>query len=173
MKPALALSLHTTFAAKRAELLPKAPRIDPAEMVEAGERYARATGYPIQYQWTLLDGVNDGDDEEDGIVRLLAGKYAVMNLIPWNAVPGLAVSRPSPERAAAMAGHLNQRGVLTKLRNSVGQDVDAGCGQLRSRSRDGPSIAAVSPNAAMRGGSGPPRTSAAQASPIAAEVWIP
>ncbi|MBK8321261.1 MAG: RNA methyltransferase [Betaproteobacteria bacterium] len=133
VKPALALSLHTTFAAKRAQLLPKAPRIDPEEIVEEGERYARATGYPIQYQWTLLDGVNDGDDEVDGIVRLLAGKYAVMNLIPWNTVEGLAVKRPSPARAAAMAGKLNQRGILTKLRNSAGQDVDAGCGQLRAR----------------------------------------
>jgi len=133
VKPALALSLHTTFAAKRAELLPKAPRIDPEEIVEEGERYARSTGYPIQYQWTLLDAVNDGDDEVDGIVRLLAGKYAVMNLIPWNTVEGLAVKRPSPERAAAMAGKLNQRGILTKLRNSAGQDVEAGCGQLRAR----------------------------------------
>ena len=63
VKPALALSLHTTKPALRAELLPRAPRIDPAELVELGERYARATHYPIQYQWTLLEGVNDGDDE--------------------------------------------------------------------------------------------------------------
>jgi 23S rRNA (adenine2503-C2)-methyltransferase len=133
VKPALALSLHSTIAAKRNELLPKAPRIDPDEIVEEGERYARATGYPIQYQWTLLEGVNDGDDEVDGIVRLLSGHYAVMNLIPWNAVEGLAMKRPSTERAAAMAGQLNQRGILTKLRNSAGQDVEAGCGQLRAR----------------------------------------
>jgi 23S rRNA (adenine2503-C2)-methyltransferase len=133
VKPALALSLHSTIAAKRIELLPKAPRIDPQEIVEEGERYARATGYPIQYQWTLLEGVNDGDDEIDGIVRLLSGHYAVMNLIPWNTVEGLAMRRPSTARAAAMAGKLNQRGILTKLRNSAGQDVEAGCGQLRAR----------------------------------------
>ena len=63
VKPALALSLHTTDAALRARLLPRAPRIDPADLIEQGERYARATGYPIQYQWTLMQGVNDGDDE--------------------------------------------------------------------------------------------------------------
>jgi 23S rRNA (adenine2503-C2)-methyltransferase len=133
VKPALALSLHSTMAAKRRELLPRAPCIDPEEIVEEGERYARATGYPIQYQWTLLEGVNDGDDEVNGIVRLLAGKYAVMNLIPWNTVEGLAARRPSAEGAARMAGRLNQRGILTKLRNSAGQDVEAGCGQLRAR----------------------------------------
>jgi 23S rRNA (adenine2503-C2)-methyltransferase len=133
VKPALALSLHSTFASRRASLMPNAPRIDPAELAESAERYARATHYPIQYQWTLLDGINDSDEELDGIVRLLAGKYAVMNLIPWNPVPGLSLRRPSPERMAAMAHYLNERGVLAKLRQSAGQDVDGGCGQLRAR----------------------------------------
>ena len=88
VKPALALSLHTTKAALREQLLPRAPRIAPDELVELGERYARASGYPIQYQWTLLDGVNDGEDEIEGIVRLLSGKFGVLNLIPFNAVDG-------------------------------------------------------------------------------------
>ncbi len=133
VKPALALSLHSTFAQRRAELLPRAARIDPAELVELGERYARTTGYPIQYQWTLLDGINDGDDEMDGIVALLAGKYAVMNLIPYNAVAGLGFNRPAADRAAAMARRLCERGVLAKLRQSAGQDVEGACGQLRAR----------------------------------------
>jgi 23S rRNA (adenine2503-C2)-methyltransferase len=133
VKPALALSLHTTRADLRAQLLPRAPRIDPDELVELGEEYARATGYPIQYQWTLIEGVNDSDEELDGIVRLLAGKYAVMNLIPYNTIEGLGYKRPSWERAAAMARHLFTRGVLTKLRHSAGQDIDGGCGQLRAR----------------------------------------
>ena len=133
VRPALALSLHSTFAELRARLMPRAPRIDPAELVEEGERYARATHYPIQYQWTLLEGVNDGEAELEGIARLLAGKYAVMNLIPWNAVSGLPFRRPAPERTAAMALQLNRRGILTKLRNSAGQDVEGGCGQLRAR----------------------------------------
>jgi 23S rRNA (adenine2503-C2)-methyltransferase len=133
VKPALALSLHSTNADLRASLLPRAPRMAPLELVERGEHYARATGYPIQYQWTLIDGVNDGDDEVDGIAALLAGKYAIMNLIPYNTVDGLALRRPAAERAEAMARSLNRRGVLTKLRQSAGQDVDAGCGQLRAR----------------------------------------
>jgi len=134
VKPALALSLHTTKPGLRAELLPRAPRLAPAELVDLGERYARATGYPIQYQWTLLEGINDGDDEVDGIVALLKGKYAIMNMIPYNQIDGVDFRRPSVERAAAMARALHQRGVLTKLRQSAGQDVEAGCGQLRARS---------------------------------------
>jgi 23S rRNA (adenine2503-C2)-methyltransferase len=144
VKPALALSLHSTNTERRAGLMPRAPRIDPAELVELGERYARATGYPIQYQWTLLEGINDGDDEMEGIVRLLAGKYAIMNMIPYNTVPGLAFRRPAHERALALARALHQRGVLTKLRDSAGQDVEGGCGQLRARTLgDGPQVVAL------------------------------
>jgi len=133
VKPALALSLHTTNPELRERLLPRAPRMSVQELVDRGESYARASGYPIQYQWTLLEGVNDGDDEVEGIVRLLAGKYGVLNLIPYNSVDGLDFRRPSWERAAAMARALHRRGVLTKLRQSAGQDVDGGCGQLRAR----------------------------------------
>jgi 23S rRNA (adenine2503-C2)-methyltransferase len=133
VRPALALSLHTTRAELRERLLPRAPRIAPEELVELGERYARATTYPIQYQWTLIEGVNDGDDELERIARLLAGKYAVMNFIPYNTVEGLSYRRPSGQRAAAMARFLHRRGVLAKLRRSAGQDVEGGCGQLRAR----------------------------------------
>jgi len=138
VKPALALSLHSTKAALREQLLPRAPRLEPSELVAQGERYARATGHPIQYQWTLLEGINDGDDELDGIVRLLAGKHAIMNMIPYNAVPGLAFRRTARERALTIARSLHARGVLTSLRESAGQDVDGGCGQLRARAGAAP-----------------------------------
>ncbi len=142
VKPALALSLHTTRADLRARLLPRAPRIDPGLLVELAEGYARTTGYPVQYQWTLLEGINDGADELDGIVRLLKGKYAVMNLIPYNTVTGLPFRRPSWESAVEIARSLHRRGVLTKLRQSAGQDVEGGCGQLRARAA-GHGLAAV------------------------------
>jgi 23S rRNA (adenine2503-C2)-methyltransferase len=131
--PALALSLHTTRADLREKLLPNAPRITPEELVELGERYARTTGYPIQYQWTLIDGINDTEEELDGIVRLLSGKYAIMNLIPYNTVDELEFKRPDVEKARAIARSLHSRRILTKLRNSAGQDIDGGCGQLRAR----------------------------------------
>ncbi len=137
VKPALALSLHTTRADLRAQLLPKAPPIAPAELVELGEAYARATGYPIQYQWTLLAGVNDSDAELEGIARLLPGKYAMMNFIPYNTNEGLGYARPASDRVVAMARWLNRRGILTRLRNSAGQDIDGGCGQLRARAANG------------------------------------
>ncbi|EPH2236956.1 RNA methyltransferase [Pseudomonas aeruginosa] len=172
VKPALALSLHSTRAELRRQLLPKAPplspeelveageayarRVDypiqyqwtllelpkapplsPEELVEAGEAYARRVDYPIQYQWTLLEGINDSLEEMDGILRLLKGRFAVMNLIPYNSMDGDAYRRPSGERIVELVRYLHSRGVLTKVRNSAGQDIDGGCGQLRARATQG------------------------------------
>jgi 23S rRNA (adenine2503-C2)-methyltransferase len=133
VKPALALSLHTTDAALRAKLLPRAPQIAIEELVERAEVYARATSYPVQYQWTLLEGINDSDAEVEQIARLLSGKYAVMNFIPFNDVDGLAYRRPSPERIASMVQTLKRHGILAKIRDSAGQEVEGACGQLRAR----------------------------------------
>jgi 23S rRNA (adenine2503-C2)-methyltransferase len=133
VRPALAISLHTTRADLRAELLPRAPAIAPDELVELAETYARTTGYPIQYQWTLIDGINDSEAEMDGIVRLLTGKYAIMNLIPYNTTAALDYRRPAVDKVTALTRYLHARGIRTTVRNSAGQDVDGGCGQLRAR----------------------------------------
>ncbi|MCX7194242.1 MAG: RNA methyltransferase [Proteobacteria bacterium] len=133
VKPALALSLHTTDALLRAKLLPHAPKIAVEELAVRAETYARATGYPVQYQWTLIEGVNDSDAELEGIVRLLAGKYAVMNLIPFNEVDGLTFRRPSLQRISEMVQTLHRHGILAKIRDSAGQEIEGACGQLRAR----------------------------------------
>lgn len=145
VKPALALSLHTTKPELREHLLPRAPKISPEALIEFGERYARDTNYPIQYQWTLLKGINDGNDELDAAVRLLKGKYGVLNVIPFNSLEGDDYQRPDAERIRVIVHYLQSRGVLTKVRNSAGQDVDGGCGQLRARAVDTARVLAPSP----------------------------
>ncbi|NWK79683.1 RNA methyltransferase [Aquitalea sp. LB_tupeE] len=136
VKPALALSLHTTRDDLRASLLPRAPRISPAELVDLGEHYARAVGYPIQYQWTLLKGINDSQQEMDAAITLLKGKYGVLNLIPYNSMEGDSFQRSDAEHIRQMKHYLHGHGVLTKIRDSAGQDIDGGCGQLRARAAD-------------------------------------
>ena len=135
VKPALALSLHSMDAARRAELLPRAPRYEPAALLELATAYAESTGYPLQVQWTLLAGLNDGDEEVEALGRQLAGRYAIVNFIPYNTVEGLPFRRPDPVRTAAMALRLTQLGVLTRFRHSAAQDVEGGCGQLRARTQ--------------------------------------
>lgn len=137
VRPALALSLHTTDAALRTRLLPRAPQMAPELLVALAEDYARLTGYPIQYQWTLLAGINDSLAEMDGVVRLLRGKYALINLIPYNTTAALDFQRPSSERITELAHYLHARGIRTTVRQSAGQEVDGGCGQLRARRLDG------------------------------------
>lgn len=132
VRPALALSLHSARFETRAALLPKAAAMTPEELVAAGARYARFSGHPIQYQWTLLAGVNDGDDEIEGMIRLLRGQYAMMNLIPCNAATA-ACERPAMERVRHIAFCLNREGILTRIRHSAAQEVEGGCGQLRAR----------------------------------------
>lgn len=136
VKPALALSLHTTRDDLRASLLPRAPRLSPAELVDMGERYARQVGYPIQYQWTLLKGINDSQQEMDAAIALLKGKYGVLNLIPYNSMEGDSFQRPDEAHIRHMKHYLHAHGVLTKIRDSAGQDIDGGCGQLRARAAD-------------------------------------
>ena len=137
VRPALALSLHTTDAALRTRLLPRAPQMAPELLVALAEDYARLTGYPIQYQWTLLAGINDSLAEMDGVVRLLRGKYALINLIPYNTTAALDFQRPSSERITELAHYLHAHGIRTTVRQSAGQEVDGGCGQLRARRLDG------------------------------------
>jgi 23S rRNA (adenine2503-C2)-methyltransferase len=134
VKPALALSLHSTQPALRRQLLPKAPDIAIETLVNQAEAYARTSGHPIQYQWTLMAGVNDGPQEVQGIIRLLKGKYAVMNLIPYNTNESFSWQRPDEANIGQMVQSLQSGGVLTKVRQSAGQEIDGGCGQLRVRS---------------------------------------
>lgn len=133
VKPALALSLHTTRPELRRQLLPQAPLLTPAQLVAHCHAYGELTHYPIQYQWTLLAGVNDDEAEFVELARLLRGHYAVVNLIPYNRTEGDVYARPSPERIAAITHYLHGQGILTKVRDSAGQMVEGGCGQLRAR----------------------------------------
>lgn len=137
VRPCLALSLHTTDDAKRRDLLPRAWREDTvAELIAGAEEYAQATGIPIQWEWTLLAGVNDGDDEVERLVELLGGRTGYLNLIMWNEVPGMPFEAPSRERAFAMRRALRDRGVFTTIRYSSGADAAAACGQLAGRWRE-------------------------------------
>ena len=133
VKPALAVSLHTTDSVLREQLVPRGPRFDPAELIALADDYARAVGHPVQYQWTLIEGVNDSDAELHRLCELMQGRHGIVNFIPYNTIEGLDWKRPSIDRARAMSQYLHQHGVLCKLRRSAGQDVDGACGQLRAR----------------------------------------
>lgn len=135
VRPCLALSLHTANEQKRRELLPRAPKDPLAEIVAAADAYGRDVGTPVQIEWTMLEGVNDGDDEVEGLCALLAGVRCYVNFIVYNAVDGLPFTAPSRERIVAMVRAVKTRGILATIRDSSGPDAEAACGQLRLRDR--------------------------------------
>ena len=137
VRPGLAVSLHTLDADLRRELLPRAPAVEPGKLIDAALAYADETTYPLLVQWTLLDGVNDSPDEARRLAARIAGRRAVVNYIPFNAVEGAGFRRPPIERCVELVRVVKAGGVRATLRMSAGQDVDAGCGQLRARFRAG------------------------------------
>lgn len=133
VKPGLAVSLHATDPALRRELLPKAPLIDPDELVRLACGYADAVKYPVQFEWTLLAGINDKDDQAAHLAALLKGRRAMVNFIALNPIPGSPFERVPVSRAEELITILRKSGVVATLRQSAAQDVDGGCGQLRAK----------------------------------------
>ncbi len=134
VRPALALSLHTLDANLRAELLPRAPRVTPSELLGQALDYADRTTYPLLVQWTLLAGVNESLDEARGLAAQLFGRRAIVNYIPFNRFEGSGFDRPPIERCVELVRTVKAAGVLATLRRSAGAEVDGACGQLRARS---------------------------------------
>ncbi len=125
IKPALAISLHSVFDDKRQSLIPYA-KMKVAGLLEESANYAQAGKYPIQFQWTLIRDINDGDDEIEELIRLWGRRFAILNMIPVNEVPGSAYRRPSKERLSEIQKRLKEGGVLLKFRDSTAQDVNGG-----------------------------------------------
>ena len=133
IKPALAISLHSAFDDKRKSLLPKSSDLTVAEILAFGKKYAEIGKYPVQYQWTLLKGVNDGRDEIERLAELWDNQFSILNMIPVNKVEGSIYERPEAERIAGLKVQCKENHILLKIRDSAAQEVDGGCGQLRAR----------------------------------------
>lgn len=127
----LALSLHAATDDLRTELVPVGSRWPLSELMAATGEYARVTGRRVTFEYVLISGVNDGEDQVGGLVRLLAGLGAHVNVIPYNPVPGLPYVRPSAEAVHRFAGLLRRAGIGATVRIDRGLEIGAACGQLR------------------------------------------
>lgn len=135
VRPCLALSLHSANEQKRRELLPRAHQDPLVDIVAAADAYARDVGTPVQIEWTMLAGVNDGDQDVDELCTLLRGVRGYVNFIVYNPVDGLPFAAPSRERIVQLVRMVKGRGILATIRDSSGPDAEAACGQLRLRHR--------------------------------------
>jgi 23S rRNA (adenine2503-C2)-methyltransferase len=130
LMPNLAISLHATTDAARNALVPLNKRYDLEALVETCRRFPVARRRRITFEYVLLAGVNDTDDDARRLVRLLAGIRAKVNLLPLNEAPGIPFARPSDARVDAFAHLLADRGLTVSVRKSRGRDIRAACGQL-------------------------------------------
>jgi 23S rRNA (adenine2503-C2)-methyltransferase len=134
---ALAVSLHAPDDALRDELVPINRKHPIAELLEACWHYLdEQNGRSVTFEYVMLDGVNDHLEHARQLVRLLKGKPAKLNLIPFNPFPGTTYRRSPMPVITRFRDELIQRGVLATIRRTRGDDIDAACGQLAGKVND-------------------------------------
>ncbi len=131
LKVNLAISLHAASDAIRSRLMPINRSWSLGALVDAVRRYPLAPRQRVFFEYVVLDGVNDSDEEARRLVRLLRGIRAKVNLIPFNDWEGSTFARPPIARILAFQAILLKAGVTTTVRWSKGEDIGAACGQLR------------------------------------------
>jgi 23S rRNA (adenine2503-C2)-methyltransferase len=127
----LAVSLHAPDDELRNRIVPANRKIGVASLLEAADEYFEKTGRRVTFEYVLLAGVNDQPQHAAGLVSLLRGRPALINLIPYNPVEGLPYDTPRPAVTARFAEILEHGGLTVAIRYRKGDRIDAACGQLR------------------------------------------
>jgi 23S rRNA (adenine2503-C2)-methyltransferase len=140
VRPRLAISLSGTTDEQRTSLIPLNKRYGLAELMAALRDYPLGERERLTFEYVMLDGVNDSDEDARRLVRLIHKNHlrAKVNLIPHNPAPELPFQSSSPARIASFQQTLNAHGVDAYLRRPRGQDIAAACGQLAARPEASP-----------------------------------
>jgi 23S rRNA (adenine2503-C2)-methyltransferase len=131
----LAISLHGATDAVREQIMPINRRYNVETLLSACDYYTARKKQHLTFEYILIAGVNDSDEQAQVLARHAKRLSAKVNLIPYNTVHGLSWSRPSQDRQEAFLSILRQRGVAATLRREKGHDIDAACGQLRLQTK--------------------------------------
>jgi 23S rRNA (adenine2503-C2)-methyltransferase len=129
----LAVSLHAVDNAMRDRLVPINRKYPLEELIPACREYYRATGRRVSFEYILFKGINDSLSRARALSQLLQGLNCHVNLIPANKTADTVYQPPLPQVILAFERELKLSRVNVTLRQSRGQDIDAGCGQLHSR----------------------------------------
>ena len=129
----LAVSFHATTDAVRDGLVPINRKWNIAALLEALRAYPKVSNSErITFEYVMLDGVNDSDEDARRLVKLIEGIPAKINLIPFNEWPGAPYRRSSNNRIRAFADIIYKAGYASPIRTPRGEDIMAACGQLKS-----------------------------------------
>ena len=131
----LAISLHSVRDELRNELVPINRKYPLAELIEACRNYpGLSNARRITWEYVMLDGVNDSDEDCRALLRLIKGIPSKLNLIPFNPWPGSPYVCSSEDRINAFANRVMKAGYASPVRTPRGRDILAACGQLKSAS---------------------------------------
>ena len=131
----LAISLHAATDEKRRQIMPIAKRYSIGELMEACSYYFEKTGRRLTFEYALMEGFNDSDEDAKDLGSLLAKKNCHVNLIPVNPVKEAGFARPNSEKARRFKVRLENFGINVTIRRELGSDIDGACGQLRRKYR--------------------------------------
>lgn len=129
----LSISLHSPDDISRSKIMPINDRYNIDELITACKKYFDVTGRRVSYEYTMIDGISDSEDQARMLVKKLRGKPCHVNLIPLNSVDETGLKTSSKTKIAKFKAILEKNGISATLRRTLGPDIDASCGQLRKR----------------------------------------
>lgn len=129
----LALSLHGSTQAKRQELMPIARKYDIDEVIDACRYYFDKTGRRVTFEYSLVGGVNDTDEDAENLCSLVGGLNCHVNLIPVNPIKERDFVESERKHVFNFQKKLEKRHINATIRREMGRDIDGACGQLRRR----------------------------------------
>jgi 23S rRNA (adenine2503-C2)-methyltransferase len=129
----LAISLHAPNDELRTQLMKINGAYPLSELIPAIRYYVEMAGRRVTFEYILIDGLNDGLEQAEQLVRLIKGILAYVNLIPYNEVMENGYRRSPDHRVKAFLDYLTRKGVTATIRKEFGSDIDAACGQLRAK----------------------------------------
>jgi 23S rRNA (adenine2503-C2)-methyltransferase len=115
----------------RNELVPVNDKTGLDAIIAAADQYFDASGRRLTFEYVLLGGLNDDPDHARQLACLLRGRPALLNVIPYNTVPGLPYRTPSDRAQREFRQILQDGGLNVHFRQRKGDEIDAACGQLR------------------------------------------
>lgn len=129
----LALSLHASNDEKRKKLMPIANTYTLEEVIDACKYYFDQTGRQLTFEYALVGGVNDTEDDAKELSELLGGLNAIVNLIPVNPIKERDFIETERSKVIAFKNKLEKNRINATIRREMGRDIDGACGQLRRR----------------------------------------
>ncbi len=129
----LALSLHGATQEKRKKLMPVANKYELQEVLKACDAYFKETGRRITFEYSLVHGVNDTEEDARELIEILKPRNCHLNLIPVNPIKERDFEQPSRKSALNFKNKLEKSGINVTIRREMGADIDGACGQLRRR----------------------------------------